>query len=165
MIFATVGTHHQQFDRLVQAPALDRADVVIQHGHSAPPQGRARMIAFMPFAEVEEHMRAAEAVVTHAGVGSILLARRCGHIPIVVARRQRFGEHVDDHQVELATALGPRGEVVVVDDVAALDAVLADPPALRPPAADVGASLRAAVRAALWSKPVTFGDDGQSLRS
>jgi UDP-N-acetylglucosamine transferase subunit ALG13 len=158
VIFATVGTHHQPFDRLVRAlAALGRDDLVIQYGHSAPPDFAGRAEAFMSFAEIERHMRDAEAVVTHAGVGSILLARRCGHVPIVVARQSRHGEHVDDHQVELTSALAPRGEIVAVDDPGTLGAVLAAPPARRPLADGAGAPLHAAVRAALRGEPVTGG--------
>jgi UDP-N-acetylglucosamine transferase subunit ALG13 len=157
VIFATVGTHHQPFDRLVQALAgLGRDDLVIQYGHSQPPPTAGA--AFMSFAEVEQHMRAADAVVTHAGVGSILLARRCGHIPIVVARQSRYGEHVDDHQLQLTTALAPRGQVVVVDDVARLGDALATPPERRPLATETASGLHAAVRQALWGNRVIDGD-------
>ena len=52
-----------------------------------------------------ECFRSADKVVTHAGVGSILCADREGHVPLVVPRRHDLGEHVDDHQLELARAL------------------------------------------------------------
>jgi UDP-N-acetylglucosamine transferase subunit ALG13 len=71
----------------------------------------------MSFAEMLQHFRTAEAVITHAGVGSILCARRAGHLPIVVPRRRRHGEHVDDHQAELARALDERRAVVAVWEV------------------------------------------------
>lgn len=45
---------------------------------------------------------AADAVVTHAGAGSLLQSLESGHIPVYVPRRRSFGEQVDDHQVELA---------------------------------------------------------------
>jgi UDP-N-acetylglucosamine transferase subunit ALG13 len=158
VIFATLGTHHQQFDRLVAAlVALGRDDLVIQYGHSAPPEEAVTAKAFMPFAEVEEHMRAAAAVVTHAGVGSILLARRCGQLPIVMPRRSAHGEHVDDHQVELVTALEPRGQVVVVDDAQGLAAALAAPPERRPLEHGAAAGLLDAVHAALWREAVSGG--------
>lgn len=116
MIFVTVGTHGQPFERLLaqvgRLPELDR--VVIQYGPGAPPQGVGRAAAFMPFGEIEECLAAADVVVTHAGVGSILCARRAGHVPIVVPRYHELGEHVDDHQVELTAALAGRGEVVPV---------------------------------------------------
>ena len=68
----------------------------------------------MGFAEMLEHFNAADLVITHAGVGSILCARRAGHVPIVVPRQSRYGEHVDDHQVELVRALEERDAVIGV---------------------------------------------------
>ena len=156
MIFVTVGTHHQPFDRLVNALA-HRSDAVIQYGHSTPPTGPAQAVDFLDFAEMEDHMLRADAVVTHAGVGSILLARKCGHTPIVVARRARFGEHVDDHQLELVQALEPRGQVMV-RDVDRIEQVLAQPPARRQRVASGGqGQLHAAVHQALWADRVAVG--------
>lgn len=114
MIFATVGTHAQPFERffaIVDAARELGHDVVVQHGANPPPREVARGVAFMPFDEVVAHMEQADAVITHAGVGSILTARRAGHRPLVVARLRRFGEHVDDHQDELTRRLEALGHV------------------------------------------------------
>ena len=43
-------------------------------------------------------MAAADVVVCHGGPGTMSLAQRCGHRPIVIARDPALGEHVDDHQ-------------------------------------------------------------------
>ena len=56
-------------------------------------------------------------VVCHAGVGSIMLARRCGKRPIVVPRRLHLGEAVDDHQLPIARRLHANGVVTLVEDV------------------------------------------------
>jgi UDP-N-acetylglucosamine transferase subunit ALG13 len=92
----------------------DQAEIVIQHGHDAAPPGVRHAAPFMPFGEMEEYFGTADLVVTHAGVGSILCARRAGHRPIVVPRYRELGEHVDDHQVELTRALSELGEVTPV---------------------------------------------------
>ena len=150
MIFVTVGTHHQPFDRLLDAvAALGRDDIVVQHGHSPRPAGIGEAIPFLSFADMESRMDAADVVITHAGVGSILLALRCGHTPVVVPRLRRHGEHVDDHQAELTDALGRRGVVVAVEDVGELGSVLAAPPPRRPPAGLTEGDLHRAVKAAL----------------
>lgn len=115
MIFVTVGTHHQPFTRLLDAlGVLDPAELVVQYGPGEPPPGVARAEAFMPFEEMVANFKAADVVVTHAGVGSILCARREGHTPLVVPRRHDLGEHVDEHQAELTRALEARGSVVAV---------------------------------------------------
>jgi UDP-N-acetylglucosamine transferase subunit ALG13 len=66
----------------------------------------------IPFAELQQAMREADVVVTHAGVGSALAALATGHCPVFVPRRRQFGEHIDDHQVQIATSLGARGLVL-----------------------------------------------------
>jgi UDP-N-acetylglucosamine transferase subunit ALG13 len=130
VIFVTVGTHHQRFDRLLDAlGALDGERLVVQHGPGTPPPRVAEAQAFMPFDEMLARFAEAETVVTHAGVGSILCATRAGHVPLVVPRRADLGEHVDDHQVELTRALAARGSVVAVPDLALLaEAVSKAPP-------------------------------------
>jgi len=115
LIFVTVGTHHQPFTRLLDAlGSLDPAELVVQYGPGEPPPGVARAADFMPFEEMVANFKAADTVVTHAGVGSILCARREGHTPLVVPRRHDLGEHVDEHQTELTRALEARGSVVAV---------------------------------------------------
>jgi UDP-N-acetylglucosamine transferase subunit ALG13 len=131
LIFATVGTHQQPFERMLDGllSLPNPAEVVVQYGYGQPPRGVGRAVAFMSFGEMEESFGAADTVITHAGVGSILCARRAGHVPIVVPRLRALGEHVDDHQVELTRALAARGAVEPVwegDELA--DAVERVPP-------------------------------------
>jgi UDP-N-acetylglucosamine transferase subunit ALG13 len=64
-------------------------------------------------------------VISHAGVGSIMVALSHGKRPIVVPRLERFGEAVDDHQLQVATLLDRAGRVTAVDDLADLGAVVA----------------------------------------
>jgi UDP-N-acetylglucosamine transferase subunit ALG13 len=70
-------------------------------------------------------VREARVVVTHAGVGSILLCLTNGRSPVVVPRLKRFGETVDDHQLESARRFAAAGLVTLVEDPADLPAALA----------------------------------------
>lgn len=150
MIFVTVGTHHQPFTRLLGAlGALDAGELVVQYGPGEPPPGVARAEAYMPFERMVECFREADAVITHAGVGSILCARREGHTPLVAPRRRDLGEHVDEHQAELTRALEARGSVVAVWDTADLAALLRTVPPRRAAEAAGEPPLCGAVRAAL----------------
>jgi UDP-N-acetylglucosamine transferase subunit ALG13 len=150
MIFVTVGTHHDPFDRLLEAlRALPGEDLVVQHGNGEPPPAVREAVPFMSYDEILRNMREAEVVITHAGVGSILCARRQGHKPIVVPRLREEGEHVDDHQGELAAALHDRGEVISVWDVDLLADALDEVPRLGAPRAQESGSLHVAVREAL----------------
>jgi UDP-N-acetylglucosamine transferase subunit ALG13 len=117
MIVVTVGTNEQPFDRLVRAAASlgGEEPLLVQHGASTVPHGRGEWIDFLPFDELEQRTRGARLLVCHAGVGSIMLARRCGVRPVVMPRRHRLGEAVDDHQVSLAQRLARAGLVTVVE--------------------------------------------------
>jgi UDP-N-acetylglucosamine transferase subunit ALG13 len=133
VIFVTVGTHHAPFDRLMQGlAALPADELVVQHGVAPPPPGVRDARPWMSFPEMLDHFRRARAVITHAGVGSILCASNAGHVPIVVPRLKRYGEHVDDHQVELIHELDRLGKVVVVWDVSELADAVRLVPAPRP---------------------------------
>jgi UDP-N-acetylglucosamine transferase subunit ALG13 len=146
MIFVSVGTHETPFDRLLQAVsglALDE-ELVVQHGLSPIRCDGATEFDYLPFDRVLEYVREARAIVTHAGVGSVMLALANEKRPIVMARRHRFGEAVDDHQVELAARLEAAGLVSVVEDTSDLADTLAAN--ARPPVLDssepwLGASL------------------------
>ncbi|KQS59744.1 glycosyl transferase family 28 [Geodermatophilus sp. Leaf369] len=63
----------------------------------------------VPAAELFAAMREADVVVAHAGTGSALAALQAGRFPVLVPRRPEFGEHVDDHQLQIAAMLGERG--------------------------------------------------------
>jgi UDP-N-acetylglucosamine transferase subunit ALG13 len=150
LIFVTVGTHHQPFERLLDALSeLPGEELVVQYGPGAPPAGVRRAVAYLPFDEMLACYSEAEKVITHAGVGSILCARRAGHLPLVVPRRHDLGEHVDDHQAELIRVLEQRGSVVAVWETADLAGSLASSPPRSEAVAETEPALCPSVRAAL----------------
>ena len=127
MIFVSVGTHEAPFDRLlatIYELELDEP-LVVQYGPSTIRSERALEAEYLSFDEVVGYIRQSRAVVMHAGVGSVMVSLANGKRPIVMARQHRFGEHVDDHQLELARRLEAAGLVTAVDDAAALSAALA----------------------------------------
>ena len=146
MIFVSVGTHETPFDRLLHAVSALELDeeLVVQHGLSTIRCAGATEFDYLPFDRVLEYVCEARAIVTHAGVGSVMLALANEKRPIVMARRHRFGEAVDDHQVELAARLEAAGLVSVVEDGADLAERLAGtagPPVLDPGEPWLGAAL------------------------
>jgi UDP-N-acetylglucosamine--N-acetylmuramyl-(pentapeptide) pyrophosphoryl-undecaprenol N-acetylglucosamine transferase len=115
-VVVTLGTHGgytfpRLLNRLVDIlpPELD---VLWQIGATRidrmPPGARCEV----PIAEMRAAMREADVVISHGGVGSALAAMQTGHRALYVPRRHAHGEHVDDHQVELAREL-ERRELVV----------------------------------------------------
>jgi hypothetical protein len=82
-------------------------------------------------------------------VGSILTARRAGHVPIVVPRRHSEGEHVDDHQLELTGALADTGSIIPIWDMGELPGAVASAPARSSERRGDAGGLAEAVRTAL----------------
>jgi UDP-N-acetylglucosamine transferase subunit ALG13 len=156
MIVVTVGTHEQPFDRLVRAVASlgDSEPMLVQYGTCTITSGPGEWVDFLSFDELAARARGARAFICHAGVGSIVLARRCGHRPIIMPRRPEFGEHVDEHQLELSRRLHAAGLVTVVEDEAALAAAVRTPAAVPSAGSEAGslqgpAALSASVRGVL----------------
>ena len=93
------------FPRLVdQLPTVLAGDAEIllwQTGETVPP------------AELRAAFREADVIVTHAGVGAALEALDAGRRPLLVPRLKHHGEHVDDHQLQVAAELERRGLAVV----------------------------------------------------
>lgn len=116
-IVVTLGTERFPFDRAVRIIAASippGAEVLWQVGHTQPPHslpGEVRQ--WLPFDAMQEAVGAADVVVTHCGVGSVLMALRAHKCPVVVPRLATHHEHVDDHQAELAGALGDAGLALV----------------------------------------------------
>ncbi len=125
MIFCTVGTHEDPFDRLLKAlDALPPGErIVIQSGYSTYEPTRCEAEKMMPFAKVQALMAEARIVITHGGPASIMQALAHGKVPIVVPRQSAFGEHVDDHQVRFSKKIADR--VLVVIDIAELPGLIA----------------------------------------
>ena len=101
-------------DAWLEAGGSDAARCFVQTGTSAVPR-LAEHRQYLGHEEMEAMVREAAVVVCHGGPGTIMLASTLGKRPIVVPRRKRFGEHVDDHQCafteRIARALGLAGAV------------------------------------------------------
>ena len=123
MILFTIGTS-EPFDRLI-AVADDVAlasgeHVVVQGGRSECEFRVAAFEPFLPYSQLAAAVAEARVIVTHAGVGSILLALGAWKVPIVVPRLRRFGEAVDDHQLAFAERISAMGLAHLVETPAEL---------------------------------------------
>lgn len=131
MIFVTVGTHEQPFDRLISC--IDRLkrdgviqeEVIIQTGFGTYEPQHCRWSKMLPYEEMVENVEKARIVITHGGPASFIMPLQMGKIPIVVPRQSKFGEHVNDHQLEFAKAMEQRqGNVIVIEDIEDLEDTL-----------------------------------------
>jgi UDP-N-acetylglucosamine--N-acetylmuramyl-(pentapeptide) pyrophosphoryl-undecaprenol N-acetylglucosamine transferase len=80
----------------------------------------------IPERDLTQAIREADVLVAHAGVGTALAALEVGKCPVLVPRRLAHGEHVDDHQTQIAGELGGRGLALSVEaDELTLDHLVA----------------------------------------
>jgi len=127
LIFVEVGTQKFQFNRLIKE--IDRLvaegkiteEVFAQIGHSDYIPKHIEYAREIPHEKVEELLNKADLVITHAGTGSIIEALYKKKKVIAVPRYQRLGEHVDDHQMEIAEQLSKDGCIEYVDDISKLE--------------------------------------------
>ena len=105
MIFVTVGTHEQQFNRLVKkidtlaAKKIIKEEVFIQTGFSNYEPKYCGWSQWLSYADMVKKISEAHIIITHGGPSSFIMPLQMGKIPIVVPRDHEFDEHVNNHQV------------------------------------------------------------------
>jgi len=124
MIFATVGTQ-LPFDRLLSGLnswAMRNPDmpVVAQTGSGSRGYAHLKTVPHLSQSDFRAYFKAAQLVVAHAGMGSILSAAEMGKPIILMPRRAKFHEHRNDHQQDTATEMSRLSNVTVVQDGEAL---------------------------------------------
>lgn len=131
MIFVTVGTHEQPFNRLVECvdnlkkDGIIKEDIVIQVGYSTYEPVYCKWQKLFPYQDMLKLVQEARIVITHGGPSSFIMPLQIGKIPIVVPRRHEFSEHVNDHQVTFSKEVADRmGTIIVVEDMDKLGATI-----------------------------------------
>ena len=124
MIFVTVGTHEQQFNRLIKfVDELKRdniitEDVIMQTGFCTYKPQYCEWHKLIPYSDMEKNVKEAKIVITHGGPASFIMPLQIGKVPIVVPRQEKFGEHVNNHQVDFAKQIAKRmGTIIPVYDI------------------------------------------------
>lgn len=122
-IFLSVGTHAQQFNRLLEE--MDsliengkiNAEVFAQTGNSSYVPENFAFKKFLSEEEFNEKLGWADIVVSHAGAGTIISAMLKGKKLVIVPRMKKFLEHTNDHQLDLAEALEKKGRAIAVFEI------------------------------------------------
>lgn len=133
MIFVTVGTHEQQFNRLIacvdemKETGQIEEDVLIQTGFSTYIPKSCEWKKMLSYDEMHSYIQRARIIITHGGPSSFVAPLQMGKVPIVVPRQKEFGEHVNDHQLDFCRAVEKRwGNIIVVEDINNLHHVIKD---------------------------------------
>lgn len=133
MIFVTVGTHEQGFERLIKKvddlvrDGKIKEDVIMQIGFTQYKPKYCKWEKLFPYSEMKEMMQKARIVITHGGPASFIMALQEGKTPIVVPRMSKYNEHVNDHQVDFSLAVNERYKnLIVVEDIENLGSIISD---------------------------------------
>lgn len=131
MIFVTVGTHEQPFNRLIKKidelkrDGVITEDVIIQTGFSTYDPQYCQWEKLYPYNEMQKMVNEARIVITHGGPSSFIMPLQIGKIPVVVPRQQKYNEHVNNHQLDFANAVNERyGNLIVVEDIEKLGEII-----------------------------------------
>lgn len=129
MILLTVGTQ-LPFDRLVRAVdnwcATSKQTVFGQIGPSKYTPQNFEFRDFIASYKLDELFAAADFIIAHAGMGSIISALSLSKPIIIAPRRADLGEHRNDHQLATARRFGALPLVRTVFDVQELGYAIED---------------------------------------
>lgn len=131
VIFVTVGTQ-LPFPRLITClDEIARRMPLSIFAQTADPAAQPMHLqskAFLDPDEYEEKVAECTVMVGHAGIGTVLQAKRAQKPLIVFPRHAEFGEHRNDHQLATAKFLNGVEGVYVAWDASELEALLANEP-------------------------------------
>ncbi len=122
MIFLTVGSAYP-FDRLVKAvddfieQSIICEKVYAQIGKSGYTTRNMPSVPLLPIHNFNEHLQNADAVISHAGIGTILTCMELDKPLLVVPRRKRYSEIVADHQIDTARKYERSGLLLVAYEI------------------------------------------------
>ena len=126
MIFVTVGTHEQSFDRLIRYmdewAKRNNERVIIQTGFSDYKPENCTWKKMFTYDEMVQNINDARIVITHGGPSSFVPVLQIHKVPIVVPRRFERNEHVNNHQVQFCEWFRKRkGGIIIIDNIDELE--------------------------------------------
>ena len=121
LIFVTVGSRNYPFDRLFKK--LDelyddgaiKDEMFAQIGTSTYKPRNYKYKDFISPEEFSDYIQKADIVVSHGASGSIMKALNADKKVIVVTRLEKYGEHINDHQIQNNEAFAENHYVLMAD--------------------------------------------------
>ncbi len=121
LIFVTVGSRNYPFDRLFKKiddlydKGILKEEMFAQVGTSTYNPRNYNFKDFISPDEFVEKINEADIVVSHGASGSIMKALNAGKKVIAVTRLEKYGEHINDHQIQNNEAFGSNSYVLMAD--------------------------------------------------
>ena len=130
MIFVTLGTQDKQFPRLLDAvqKQIDKGnikeEVIVQAGQTKYKSDDMKIFDLIDQETFERYIKECDILITHGGVGNILTGLNHNKKIIAAARLYKYGEHTNDHQVEMVDKFSKDGYILWLENFDKLDEVL-----------------------------------------
>lgn len=131
MIFVTVGTHEQPFDRLIKyidhltAEKIITERIIMQTGFCKYVPEFCEWKSFYTFDEMQSFMKKARIIITHGGPSSIMMSLQYGKVPVAVPRQKKYGEDINDHQIEFVREMADgRKNIIPVENIEDLKSII-----------------------------------------
>lgn len=123
MILVLLGTQNNQFKRLLQEieKCIDNGiinqRVVVQAGFTKFSSDKMNIFDLKPKEVIDNLVDEAEFIITHGGVGSIIMALKKNKKVIAVPRLSEFREHVNNHQRQIVEIFNEKGYILGVQNM------------------------------------------------
>lgn len=123
MILVLLGTQNNQFKRLLQEieKCIDNGiinqRVVVQAGFTKFKSDKMNIFDLKPKEVIDNLVDEAEFIITHGGVGSIIMALKKNKKVIAVPRLSEFNEHVNNHQRQIVEIFNEKGYILGVQNM------------------------------------------------
>lgn len=130
MILVLLGTQDKPFDRLLKMVDKEITDgnikekVIAQVGCTKYESKNIETFDLIPREEMEKLISEANIIITHGGVGFITDAIKQNKKIIAVPRLQKYGEHVNDHQLQIIEEFAKKGYLLPLYENDSLSNVL-----------------------------------------
>ena len=130
MIFVCVGSRDYQFNRLLKAldDLVENGEVtekiVAQIGSSEYEPKHFEWHRFLDRDKFKQCQEEANLIISHAGTGALIGALKLEKQVIAVPRLAKYGEHIDDHQMQISSVLAEEGYLYEVLDMANLSKII-----------------------------------------
>lgn len=133
MIFITLGTQNFNFSRLLIAVetainnGVIKGKVIAQIGNNKFESEQIQCFSFLDKETFNKYMKDADFIISHAGTGSIITALKKKKKILVAPRLKKYGEHIDDHQLEILDAFTKLNLIIPLkNDISDLEEKITD---------------------------------------
>lgn len=130
MILVTLGTQDKPFTRLLEAvqKQIDNGnikdEVVVQAGYTKFKSKDMKIYDLIPYEKFDKLVEQCDILITHGGVASILNGIKNGKKVIAAARLKEYGEHTNDHQLQIISDFAKKGYLLELKDFDKLNDVI-----------------------------------------